>query len=46
MHMYLYIYIYTYICTVSKGINICHLTEPASISQYWDNAVVFWGEES
>ena len=31
-------YIYTYIYDVGKDINICHLTESASISECWDNS--------
>ena len=43
--LYAYIYIYIYMCAyignVSKDINICHLTEFASISEYWDNPGLF-----
>ena len=42
LYMYVYIYIYktTSIRDVRNDVTICHLTEFACISEYWDNAGV------
>ena len=33
-----YIYTHTYTCKASTDIKVCHLTECACISEYWDNS--------
>ena len=38
----MYVCMSAYACNVSKDINICHLSESASISEDWDNQVIFF----